>query len=728
MIKKLIFAFFCFQILFINAQDKKSVNLQDIWIKYEFYSRPAGSYQWMKKDQFYSELSGGKSPVLLKRSVLDEKKVDTLMSTSFFKDPNSNETIKVEDYRFSKDEKKVLIITESEGIYRHSSKEKCYVFDLESKKMTLLFDGKAISLADFSPAADKIAFTFENNLYYTDLKTAETVQITKDGSWGKIINGGTDWVYEEEFSFAKAFFWNADGSKLAYYKMDETHVKEFSMDMYGTLYPEQYKFKYPKAGEANAYVDIFVYDLPSKNNQKVDVGTEKDQYIPRIRWANDANTLAVMRLNRLQNKLEVLMANATSGATKVVLVETSKTYVEVTDYLLTFLDNGKEFIWMSERDQFNHIYLYDIKGTLVRQITSGSYDVNEIVGIDNKNQLIYFTSSEVSAMENHFYVIGLNGKNKNKLSKEAGSHSVEMSSNCNYIIDSYSSWDLPPTTVLADKDGKVLKTLVDGKVLKEKLDKYKLSKMEFFKFKTSENVELNGWMIKPQNFDEKKKYPVLMHCYGGPGHNTVVNKYNPFDFFWYQMLADKGYIIVSIDNRGTGGRGADFKKSTYKQLGKLEAMDQIEGAKYLGNLNYVDKTRIGIWGWSFGGYLTSLCLVKGGDVFKTGIAVAPVTNWRFYDSIYTERYLQRPQENEKGYDDNSPLNFADKLKGKYLLVHGTADDNVHFQNSMEWVDKLVQANVQFDSFFYPNKNHGIAGGITRFHLYTKMTDFLLKNL
>ena len=718
--RKYIFILLIFS--YLSAQ-KKQITLSDIWVENKFYPAAIEQFRWMNDDKFYTGLANGTK--LFKYNVLDKNFKELIFETTSFKDPFPQ---KIQDYQFSKDENYILLKSKVVPIYRHSTKEVTTLLDLKTKTFVNIHEGKLISHATLSPDNQKVAYVYENNLFVQDIKTKEITRITRDGEKNKIIYGFCDWVYEEEFSFTKAFEWSPDGKKIAFYRFDESQVPEFSMDIYGELYPKQERFKYPKAGEKNSEINIYVYDLETKSLSLMDIGNEKDIYIPRIRWTSSSNELAILRMNRLQNQVDVLLCNTVDGSHKIILTEKSDTYIEVTDYMLYFLENGKEFLWTSEKDGFNHIYLYDLSGKLIRQITTGNFEVQEILGVDNKKQMIYYMSSEVTPLEKHFYQISWNGKNKKRLSLEPGSHTISLSSSFNYYIDTYSQIGVPPITKLMSIEGKLIKEIENNKELSERLQAYEISKPEFFKFKTSEGVELNGWMIKPVNLDENKKYPVLMYCYGGPGHQTVVNSYNSTNFFWYQMLASKGYIIVSIDNRGTGGRGAAFKKATYKQLGKLECIDQIEGAKYLGQLKFVDSKRIGIWGWSFGGYLTTLCMTKGSEYFKAGIAVAPVTNWRFYDTIYTERYLQRPQDNPSGYDDNSPIHFADKLKGSYLIVHGTADDNVHFQNAMEMVDALIKNNKQFEQFFYPNRNHGIYGGVTRLHLYTKLTNFILNNL
>ena len=460
----------------------------------------------------------------------------------------------------------------------------------------------------------------------------------------------------------------------------------------------------------------------------MDTGRETDIYLPRLKWTQNPNLVSIQKLNRLQNNLELLHADATTGKSTVVLKEIDPAYVDITDDL-TYLDNGKNFIFTSEKDGFNHLYLYNLNGKLIRQITQGNWEVSSFTGYDEKKDVLYYLSTEVSPLDRHLYSISSTGKNKKRLTTAAGTHTINMSNDFQYYLDYHSAANVPAKVSLhTAKDGKLIKVLENNQALQDKLAQYQIAKQEFFSFKTAEGTQLNGWMIKPVNFDASKKYPVLMFVYGGPGSQQVTNSWGGSNYLWYQTLANKGLIIACIDNRGTGGRGAAFKKITYANLGKLETEDQIAGAKYLGTQNYIDKNRIGIWGHSYGGYMTLLALTKGNGTFRAGIAVAPVTNWRFYDSIYTERYLKTPQENAAGYDTNSPLFFADKLQGELLLIHGTGDDNVHFQNSVAMQDALISANKQFESFYYPNRNHSVAGGPTLLHRFTMMTDFLERNL
>jgi len=718
--------------VFVFGQKKKSgakqnVTLEDVWQKYVFFPQSAGELRWMKDDNFYSELTD--DAALLKIAVTDEKKIDTLIQPNELKPIDKMSPIKASDYQFSADESKVLFLTESKNIYRWSKTHIVYVFDLKTRKLQLIHEGKMIGNPIFSLDANKLGFTFENNLYFSDLASESTpIQVTKDGEKNKIINGSTDWVYEEELELVRAFDWSADSKKLAYLRFDETEVPEYSMDTYNGLYPKSVKFKYPKAGEKNAVVKGFVFDINAKTSLPVDLGKETDQYIPRLKWTPLSSQLAILRLNRIQNKLELLMVEGTTGNSKVVLTEESDTYIEVSDETWTFLKDGNSFLWTSEKDGYKHLYQYDITGKLIRQITKGNWEISKFHGLDEQNGILYYSGTEDSPLERYLYSIKIDGSDKKKLTTAIGMHDDELSKNFRYFIDHHSNSATPPVHSLFTTKGDLVRTFENNSNLLQKVQQYNISPKTFFQFTTGGGAKLNGWMIKPQDFKEKKKYPVIMFVYGGPGNQQVQNEWSAMDFFWYQTLTQQGYIVACIDNRGTGGRGAQFKKCTYKNLGKLETEDQIEGAKYLGSLKYVEKTRIGIWGWSFGGYMTSLCLTKGADYFKAGVAVAPVTNWRFYDSIYTERFLRTPQDNAKGYDDNSPINFTDKMKGKYLLIHGTADDNVHFQNSAEMVNALIKSNVQFQSFYYPNRNHGIYGGNSRMHIYKMMADFWKNNL
>jgi dipeptidyl-peptidase-4 len=706
------------------AQSTQNITLEDIFKKNIFAQRSVYGLNSMKDGKSFASIQRDPQTgkIFVAKNNFSDGKINKAL---YFQEDliHQSDTLELST-DFSSDEKKALIAQDEEPIYRHSTKANYYVYELDSKKIIEVSSRGKQSFASFSPDGSKIAFVRDNNLFVKDLGNdlGET-QITTDGSVNRIINGQSDWVYEEEFAFAKAFFWSPDGQSIAYYRFDEALVPEYSMTIFDKLYPTAYKYKYPKAGEKNSVVSIHVYSLPRQTTVKIDVGQETDQYIPRVRWTNSSSLL-----NRHQNKLDYLLADAVSGKSRVILTETDKYYIDIEKEQLTFLNNGKQFINVSERDGFNHIYLYDMNGKVVRQITKGNWEVTELYGVDEKTQTVFFQSAENSPSQRDVFSIKLNGTGKKRLNNQTGTNHATFSADFSYFILNHSTANQPAYITLNDRSGNTVRLLEDNAALKARLADFKIAPTEFFSFKTSEGVSLNGWMIKPSDFDPKKKYPVLMFVYGGPGSQSVADAWGGTRNKWYNMLAQQGYIVACVDNRGTGFRGAEFKKMIYKNLGKYETEDQIEAAKWLGKQSFVDAGRIGMFGWSYGGYMSSLCITKGADVFKMAIAVAPVTNWRFYDTIYTERYLQTPQENPAGYDDNSPVNFAHLLKGKFLLIHGTGDDNVHFQNSVVLSEALIQANKPFEQAYYPDKNHGIYGGETSMHLYSKMTDFIINNL
>ena len=705
------------------GQDKK-VNLVEVWGTYSFYAQGVSGLESMNDGIHYTTLTKADGPNTIEKFSFKTGESQGVITSAKAISQASGKEFSFDSYSFSSDEKKVMLATQTEQIYRHSTRSAFYVFDLESETLTALAEGKQ-RYATFNPAGTQVAYVSGNNLFVFDLASGETTQITTDGEDDKIINGATDWVYEEEFAFDKAFFWAPDGKSIAFYRFDESEVPTFSMDIYGTtLYPQQDVFKYPKAGEKNAVVSAHIYRMGSGVMEVK--GLPAYEYIPRIKWTQDPNKVIVYTTNRHQNELILNSVNAKTGESKVLYKETDEAYVDVTDDI-RFLRDGS-FIWTSEKDGYNHIYLISAKGEVKKQITKGEWDVTKFYGIDQDEKTLYYQSAEEKACDRNVYSISIKGRGKENLTEKAGWNEATFSTTFDYFINNHSAAGVPNYVSLNNNEGDEIRVLQDNARLVKSLENYQLSKKEFFDLETEEGIVLKAWMIKPANFDASVKHPVLMFVYGGPGSQTVENQYDGFNDMYYQTLVDQGYIIVSVDNRGTGARGRDFKKVTYKELGKYEVEDQIAAAKYLGSLDYIDATRIGIWGWSYGGYMSSLCITKGADVFKAAIAVAPVTNWRFYDSVYTERYMQTPQENASGYDQNSPINHVKLLKGKYLLVHGSADDNVHVQNTMRMVEALVQSNKQFDMFIYPDKNHGIYGGATRYHLYNKMTNYLLENL
>ena len=726
------------QMAVMAQTDKKDITLEDIYKNRKFSSKGFAGVQSMNDGNFYCQV---KKDSLNVYEYATGKYARTIVTSKQLIPQGDTVPIPMYGFEFSGDETKILFSTDEEAIYRRSSKANYYIYDIKTGKIFPLSKHGKQRLANFSPDGLKVAFVRDNNIFIRDLNigwvnlggeqddkgTGIEYQVTTDGKPNEIINGATDWVYEEEFEFSQAFAWSPDGKRIAFYRFDESKVKEYQLTHYGDLYPEQYKYKYPKAGEDNSVIGIYLYDLGLKKIMPVDIGKETDIYIPRIKWTEDPNTLALYRMNRHQNKLELLLADAATGNTKVIYTEESKYYIEINDHW-HFFNNKKEFLLSSEKDGYRHLYLYNMTGQPVRQLTRGDFDVLDVLGVDEKAGLVYYSSTETSPMDKDICSVTLDGRKKMKLNAKPGGNSADFNKTFTYYIGRWSDINTPPYIAVYKSNGAEVRMLQDNAKLKAVMTEYQFSKAEFFKFKTEDGTELNGLMVKPPDFDPAKKYPVLFTIYGGPGSQTVNNSWGTVSS-WNQLWAQHGIIVVSVDNRGTGGRGEEFKKCTYLELGKYETLDQIEAAKYLGTLGYVDKTRIGMWGWSFGGYLTLSCLTKGADYFSFGIAVAPVTNWKYYDNIYTERFMRTPKENNAGYEDNSPVNHAAKLKGKLLLICGMADDNVHPQNSYDMVTALVGADKQFESQFYPNSNHGIyTGKNTSFHLYKRMTDFILSNL
>ncbi|WP_418636647.1 S9 family peptidase [Winogradskyella sp.] len=716
-------AVFCFLMTSLVFCQEKQITLQDIWSG-TFRTEGMQALHSMANGNQYSVLNFDRQSRTSTIDIYDYKtleKVKTLVSSA-----DISEIQGFFDYSFSEDESKIILTTKSQPVFRRSTLGEYYIYDVASKKVTKVSED-LVQEPTLSPDGTKVAYGFENNLFVKDLTSGNVEQLTTDGEKNKIINGITDWVYEEEFSFVRAFDWNTDSNQIAFIRFDESEVPEFSMDVYGSdLYQTQHVFKYPKAGEANSKVSLHLYDLDSKKLTELSEDRPDDFYIPRLKWTNEANVLSVQFMNRHQNELELWLFDTKDKSMTNVLKEKDKAYIDVT-FNLTFLKDNS-FIWTSELDGFNHIYHYSKEGTLINQVTKGTWEVTNYYGFNEKANTIYYQSTENGSINRDVYSIQLNGKNKKRLTNKNGTNSASFSADFTYFINTFSSATVPyEYTLHTSKSGKLIKSIKDNRSLAKQLEGYVMSKKEFSTISVNGN-DLNMWTIKPKDFDANKTYPLFMYQYSGPGSQQVANRWNSTNDYWYQMLAQQGYIVVCIDGRGTGFKGAAFKKVTQNELGKYEVEDQIEAAKQLGKLDYIDAERIGIWGWSYGGFMSSNALLKGNDVFKMAIAVAPVTSWRFYDTIYTERYMTTPQENPSGYDENSPINHVDKLKGDYLLIHGTGDDNVHVQNTMRMVEALIQADKQFEWMIYPDKNHGIYGGNTRLHLYKKMTDFIHRTL
>ncbi len=710
----------------VNAQ-KKSIELSDIWHKNTFGQEYLEALRSLNNGEEYAVMNFDKNSKNISVDAFSYKtgeKTKTLI--------NSNEISGLDyfqSYEFNAEESAVILGKDIESIYRHSRKGIYFVYDLKTKSLTQISEHK-ISEPTFSPDGKKIAFAYQNNLFVKDLSADKTLQLTKDGERNKIINGTTDWVYEEEFAFTRAFEWSPDSKKIGFLKFDESEVPEMSMDYYGNspheqLYPEAYNFKYPKAGDPNSKISLHIYDLNSENSAAVEF-EKKYEYLPRIKWTKDKDILSVQAMNRHQNDLDLIFVNAKDNSTQIILNEKDKNYIDITDDLMFLADNS--FFWTSEKDNWNHIYHYDKTGKLLNQITKGDWEVTQFYGFDEQKKQLYYQSTEEGSINRGIYSIKINGKKKNKLSQHTGTNQADFSKGFKYFINIYNNVDRPNLyTVHATANNKEIRVIEDNQALIDKLQNYNLSEKEISTISINGN-DLNMWMIKPTDFDPEKKYPLFLYQYSGPGSQQVSNSFHSANDFWYQMLADQGYIIACVDGRGTGFKGADFKKTTQLELGKYEVEDQIAVAEKLGKENYIDADRIGIWGWSYGGFMSSNALLQAPDVFEMAIAVAPVTSWRFYDTVYTERFMKTPQENPDGYDNNSPITHVNNLKGKLLLVHGSGDDNVHVQNTMQMVEALIQANKQFDWLIYPDNDHGIYGGNTRYHLYQKMTDFILENL
>jgi len=704
---------------------QQQITNEGLWKDYTFYSKSVPGFNFLNDGKHYTRLQDN---VIKKYDLVSGDFVDNLLIAD---DLKGNEDFggKLGSYSYNADETMLMLKSETESIYRHSTKAVFHLYDISTGKLTKINkDDTKISYATLDPTSTKVAYVKENNLYVMDLEKGSTSQITTDGKKNSIINGATDWVYEEEFAFDKAFEWSSDGKRIAFIRFDESQVKEFTMTRYnGDLYPVYETFKYPKVGEKNAKVTAHVYNIKKKKTDEVDLGDMHDMYIPRIKWTEDKNKLCVFKMNRHQNDLKLYLYDAKKRKSSVMLHETNEYYIDITDNL-TFLENGKEFVWTSEKSGYNHIYLYDMKGNEKKALTIGEYDVTAFYGVDMDDKKVYYQAAMDSPMEKQVYEVDMKSGKSRSLTPHAGTNRPQFSSTYDYFVNNNSTINTAPTYKVYDKKLRLVRVIEDNAGIADLQKDYGTTEAEFFSFENSAGVKLNGYMIKPADFDAGKQYPVFMTQYSGPGSQQVVDAWRGNNYWWYQMLAQHGYIVVCVDPRGTGARGEKFKKMTYMQLGHYETLDQIDAAKYVGSLPYTDADRIGIYGWSYGGYMSSLCILKGSDVFKAAIAVAPVTSWKWYDSVYTERYMRTLAENEAGYNDNSPVYFADELKGSYLLVHGIADDNVHFQNSAEMANALIKANKQFDTYYYPNRNHGIYGDNARLHLWNKMNDFIFSKI
>lgn len=732
---KKLFLLFCLVALTLGIKAQNQVTLRDV-SRGTYRASNIYGIKPMLDGQYYTQISPDRKRIV-KYSFKTGKQVEAIFDVEKARDC----TLKYfDDYIMSPDEKLILIQTKTRSIYRRSFTAEYYIYNVKNNTIEPLSKNGPQQVPLFSPDGFQVAFVRNNNIFLVKLLFGNSEsQITKDGEYNKVLNGIPDWVYEEEFGFNRAFDFSADSKMIAYIRFDESQVPMYKFPLYKGMnpeytefatYPGEYTYKYPKSGEVNSTVSVHTYDIKSHVTRKMDLPLDKDGYIPRIKFTSDPEKLAIMTLNRHQNRFDLYMANPKSALCKVTIRDESEQYIKEDEYSnIKFYPEN--IVLMSERDGYNHLYLYTIGGNLVKQITKGKFEVKSFLGWDKQSNVFYYTSNEGSPLRTAVYKIDGKGK-KTKLSTRTGTNDAIFSSNYSYYINTFSNISTPTLITINDNKGKELATMLDNKKLKEKIATLTLPQKEFFTFRTAEGVELNGWMMKPANFDATKKYPVIMHQYSGPGSQQVLDRWGIGSFsdagMFEAYMADRGYISVCVDGRGTGGRGAEFEKCTYLFLGVKESHDQVEAAKYLGTLPYVDGSRIGIWGWSFGGYNTLMSMSEGSNVFKAGVAIAAPTDWRYYDSVYTERFMRTPKENGDGYDAGSAIKRAPKMHGSLLLIHGTADDNVHLQNMAEYSEALVQAGVQFDEHIYINRNHGISGGNTRNHLMNRVANFFLRNL
>ncbi|MBQ7947017.1 MAG: S9 family peptidase [Bacteroidaceae bacterium] len=690
----------------------------------------------MADGEHFARMSSDRTMILM-GSFKDGSIVDTLFNAATARGFDKK---RIDGYQFSPDESRILLQTNTVSIYRNSFTAEHYIFSRKNNKVAPLSQNGAQQVPKFSPDGTMIAFVRNNDIFLVKLlfDNSES-QITTDGAAGKIINGIPDWVNEEEFMTNCSYDFSADSKVIAYVKYDESEVMMYDMPMYLPTGKENvamepfcapYSFKYPVAGAANSKISVHSFEIKSRKTRQLNVPIPEEGYIPRIKFTDDANTLAVLTLNRHQNVMDIFAVNPLSGISKRIVREESDTYLNEQVYAnIEFI--GDHFILHSERSGYNQLYLYTTGGELVRPITEGNFEVKEFFGWDKKKNEFYYRSNEGSPLRDNIYKVNAKGK-KTQLTKGEGSNSAVFSNGLKYFINTFSNINTPHIVTTNDNSGKTIKTLIDNKALVESLAKFDMPTKEFFTFNTTDGTQLNGWMVKPADFDESKQYPVVMFQYSGPYSQQVNDSWyigNYGNAMFESYMASEGFIMVCVDGRGTGGRGTEFGKCTYLNIGKYEPADQVEAAKYLGSLPYVDKNNIGIWGWSFGGYNTIMSMSQDDAVFKAGVAVAAPTDWRFYDTVYTERYMRTPKENKEGYDNGSAIVNADKLHGKLLLVHGTADDNVHLRNMIRYTHALNQANKEFEMALYPDSNHSIYhGSNTRFHLFTRIAKFFIENL
>ncbi len=641
--------------------------------------------------------------------------------------------IRIERFSFSGDGRKVLLFSDSEQVWRARTRGTHYIYDLDQRSLTPISRiAGGQMFAKLSPDAGAVAFVRDHDLFVTDLSTGVERRLTTDGS-ETIINGTTDWVYEEELGLRDAFRWSPDGRRIAYWQLDQSPIRPFFLIDETQLYPELSPVSYPKAGTPNSHVRVGSLDLETGQTTWFDTGDDPDIYIARMEWAASSEEVVIQRLNRHQNRLEVLLGDASTGGTRPLLVETDDAWVDVDDDM-TWLDGGRRFLWTSERDGWRHVYLYERDGSLVRQLTQGEWDVTGLDGVDEERGRLYFTAAYGSPLTRSLLAVDLRDRTpevRPVLTASRGSYGASFNPDFGYLIHSHSTIDRPPVWTLARMRGReprTIRVLIDNAELVARLEAAVLGTPEFTEVQAADGTPLNAFLIKPPDFDAGREYGLLMYVYGGPGSQTVVDRWGGSRYVWHQYMAKQGVLVASVDNRGTGARGRDFKKQTYQKLGQLETADQLAALSQLAGLPYVDEARVGIWGWSYGGYMTLMATLQSEGRVAAGVSVAPVSDWKLYDTIYTERFMRTPEENPEGYARGAPLSYAEELESPLLIVHGTGDDNVHSQNMLQMVDALEQADKQFRMRIYPNKRHGITGGVTRVNLFRLISDFVLEHL
>lgn len=709
------------------AAAQQELTLQRIFASSDFRLQSLPAVRWMRDGQRYAFVvaENGRTDLVAEDARTGQR--TRLVDGSRLLAPGAATPIEIEDYEWSADERKLLVYTSSQPVWRENTKGLYYVFDLASGRVTPVSTRPGWQMfAKFSPDADRVGFVRDNDVFVTDLATGQETRLTRDGS-ENVINGTFDWVYEEELGVQDGWRWSPDGRRIAFWRIDQTNVRSFHwITDTDSSYSRVQSLRYPKAGAPNPTARIGVVDASGGEVRWMDTGADPEQYLARMEWAPAGDELMIQRLNRHQNRLEVLLGNARSGATRAVFTDTDPAWVEVDDDF-AWVAEGRRFVFSSERDGYNHLYLVD-RGGQARQLTRGSWDVTSLVAVDEKSGWVYFGAHEEAPEQTHLYRVRLNGTGQQQVTTERGSHSARIAEGSPYLLDVHSRAGVPPVTRLHTTDGRLVRILVDNARVRENLEGLRLRAPEFTTIPGADGTPLQASIIRSADFDPAKKYPVLMYVYGGPGSQTVLDSWGGTRYLWHQHLAQRGYVVVSVDNRGTGARGSAFKKATYLRLGQKETEDQIAAARWLAQQAWVDGSRIGIWGWSYGGFMTASAMLTPGSPFRAGISVAPVTDWHLYDSIYTERFMRTPQDNPEGYRGTAPVHMAGNLRGRLLLVHGTGDDNVHFQNAIQLASALQAAGKQFQFMAYPDRNHSISGGATSLHLYTLMTDWLAQNL